>query len=92
MVNKKFMDLLEKALENGKIIVVKSQCNLGAVTDIYETGKYLVQRGAVLATDMTKEAVLAKLSYLLEKKLPPYKIRLLMTINLKGELTEKLEF
>jgi hypothetical protein len=33
--------------------------------------------GAVLATDMTKEAVMAKISYLLAKNLPIHKIKLL---------------
>jgi hypothetical protein len=45
--------------------------------------------GAILSLDMTKEAILAKLSYLLGKGLTISKTKILMMTSLKGELTEK---
>lgn len=85
------MSLLEGAMAKGTLVVVMSQCNLGSVTDVYETGKVLIAKGAILASDMSKEAVLAKVSYLLGKGLPLDKVKLLMMINMKGELTEKIQ-
>lgn len=47
--------------------------------------------GAILSLDMTKEAILAKLSYLLGKGLTITKTKILMMTSLKGELTEKVD-
>ena len=82
---------VEAGLKNGVLVVVMSQCRHGLVTEEYEAGKKLISMGAVLGADMTKEAILAKLSYLLAKKLPLHKLKVLMNINLKGELTEPNE-
>jgi L-asparaginase/Glu-tRNA(Gln) amidotransferase subunit D len=48
------------------------------VNDLYETGKALVEMGAVLAFDMTTESVLAKLSYLMGKQYSNEKIKMMM--------------
>jgi len=69
--------------------VVTSQCKTGSVSNSYLAGKFLIEKGAVLATDMTRETILAKLNYLLNKNFSVEKIKLLMMINLKGELTEQ---
>ena len=55
-----------------------TQCAEGGVNDLYETGRYLVDLGAVLAFDMTFECITAKLSYLLGKKYPIVKIKEMM--------------
>ena len=65
-----------------------TQCAEGGVNDLYETGRYLVDLGAVLAFDMTFECITAKLSYLLGKKYPIVKIKEMMMMNLNGELTD----
>ena len=82
------MNLIEHAINNDVIIVIMSQCQEGGVNDLYETGRYLTKIGAVLAFDMTTECVLAKLSYLLGKKYSISKIKKLMSLNLRGELTD----
>lgn len=69
--------------------MVTSQCKTGSVSNSYQAGKFLIEKGAVLATDMTRETILAKLNYLLNKNFSVEKIKLLMMINLKGELTEQ---
>ena len=61
------MGILKQAIENDVIIVIMTQCREGGVNDLYETGRALVELGAVLAYDMTLECVLAKLAYLLGK-------------------------
>jgi L-asparaginase len=58
------------------------------VNDLYETGKALVEMGAVLAFDMTTESVLAKLSYLMGKQYSNEKIKMMMMQNLRGEMTD----
>ena len=65
-----------------------TQCREGGVNDLYETGRALVELGAVLAFDMTLECVLAKLAYLLGKGYSDDKIKQLMMKDLRGELTD----
>lgn len=65
-----------------------TQCKEGGVNDLYETGKALVDMGAVLAFDMTTESVLSKLSYLMGKQYSIEKIKMMMMQNLRGELTD----
>ena len=85
-------ELIDQALEKNKLIIVMTQCREGMVSDTYEAGKNLISKGAILASDMTREACLAKTSYLLGKNIPIDKIKILMALNLKGELTEKIDF
>ena len=65
-----------------------SQCHKGSVNDLYETGRALVDLGAVLGQDMTVECCYAKLAYLLGKGYSIDKIRKMMMTSLKGELTD----
>ena len=55
---------------------------------MYETGRALINLGAILAYDMTVECIYAKLSYLLGKKYSISKVKMMMMKNLKGELTD----
>ncbi|GAA5860010.1 hypothetical protein JCM8547_003057 [Rhodosporidiobolus lusitaniae] len=84
-------DLLQAfrdAADVGVVIVNVTQCVKGSVApDIYETGRALAAAGVVGGGDMTTEAALAKLSYLLTKDLSPAQIRKLLPQPLRGELT-----
>ncbi|TFK30104.1 L-asparaginase [Coprinopsis marcescibilis] len=85
---KDVIDALKKACDRGIIIVAISQCMKGAVSDAYETGRTLMQSGAVPGIDMTPECALSKLAYLLAKpELSLKEVRELMGIPLRGELT-----
>lgn len=87
---KDLLDVLREAAERGVVIVNISQCIQGEVSAIYEVGKTLEKVGVVAGADMTPEAALTKLSYLLAKKeLGPDQIRRLMGTSLRGELTER---
>ncbi|GAA6034872.1 hypothetical protein JCM8097_009342 [Rhodosporidiobolus ruineniae] len=78
----------KEASDQGIVIVNVTQCVTGSVApDIYETGRALAAVGVVGGGDMTTEAALAKLSYLLSKGLNPDQVRKLLVQPLRGELT-----
>ncbi|XP_039752249.1 L-asparaginase-like [Pararge aegeria] len=80
---------IEKAVKNNVLVVNVTQCINGTVQGkaIYETGLLLVECGVVPAFDMTAEAALAKLSYVLTKTELSYQEKVeLMKTNIRGEL------
>ncbi|XP_013189584.2 L-asparaginase [Amyelois transitella] len=80
---------IERAVKNNVLVVNVTQCFNGTVLGkaIYETGLLLVECGVVPAFDMTSEAVLAKLSYVLSKTELSYQQKVeLMKTNIRGEL------
>ncbi|KAG6865920.1 hypothetical protein C0991_010421 [Blastosporella zonata] len=82
------MQALKEACDRGVIVVAITQCTKGSVSDVYETGRTLLQAGVVSGNDMTPECALTKLSYLLSKQeLSIDEVRDLMTTSLRGELT-----
>ncbi|TQV87375.1 asparaginase [Aliikangiella coralliicola] len=80
--------LLKQASDNGVVIVNCTQCYKGAV-DMkgYETGHRLLDIGIVSGYDMTPEATLTKLSYLLSSNCTVEQIKQKMQLNLRGELS-----
>ncbi|XP_068216097.1 L-asparaginase-like isoform X1 [Palaemon carinicauda] len=82
------MDVLQEATERGVILVNITQCMHGAVDSIYETGEALVDAGVTAGLDMTPEAALTKLSYVLAKRDLDYETKKkMMMSNLRGEMT-----
>ncbi len=51
------------------------------------TGRVLLEAGVVSAADMTTEATVTKLGYLLGSGLPNSEVGRLMGVNLRGEMT-----
>lgn len=79
---------LQKAKEQEIIVVNCSQCIKGKVDmSGYATGNALRQAGVISGHDMTLEAALTKLHYLLSQSLSYKEICQLMEKSLRGELT-----
>ncbi|XP_065199324.1 L-asparaginase 1-like [Sycon ciliatum] len=82
---------LHEATERDVLIVNCTQCVHGGVVDSYAVGKTLVKAGLISGSDMTLEAALTKLAYVLGKQaLSHQERRKLMHDNLRGELTVNL--
>ena len=86
--DRKLISALKSANDRGVIIVNCTQCLKGTVNmEDYATGSALSKAGVISGFDMTLEAALAKLSFLLNQKLSVPKIKKMMQTDLRGELT-----
>jgi L-asparaginase len=82
------LNALAEATGRGVVIVNCTQCLRGTVRmGTYATGSALLRAGVISGVDMTPEAALAKMFYLLGQNLSADEIRQQMQSNLKGELT-----
>jgi L-asparaginase len=86
--DKWFTDLLKNAINSGKVILDISQCKVGTVElGRYETSKELKDMGVANGYDMTYEAAITKMMYLLGQYKEPAIIKELLETDLRGELT-----
>jgi L-asparaginase len=86
--DKWFTDLLKNAINSGKVILDISQCKVGTVElGRYETSKELKDMGVANGYDMTYEAAITKMMYLLGQYREPLMIKELLETDLRGELT-----
>lgn len=86
--SKQILDPLKAANEQGIVVVNCTQCTQGKV-DMkgYANGQVLADVGVVSGSDMTPEAALAKLHFLLSQSYSYDEINHLMQQDLRGELT-----
>jgi len=77
-----------QAIDQGCFVVVSSQCAFGqADLSIYEVGRAAMDVGAMSAYDMTSEAALVKLAWVLGHTREPDRVKEMMNINYVGEMS-----
>lgn len=83
-----FLNALRQSIKNGKLILDISQCRGGSVElGRYETSRQLREMGVVSGFDMTFEAAVTKLMFLLGSGKPLDVIARTLPLNFRGELT-----
>ncbi|KAE8147044.1 asparaginase-domain-containing protein [Aspergillus avenaceus] len=83
------INVLADAIKRGIVIVNVTQCLTGSVSPVYATGMSLSRAGVVAGLDLTTEAALTKLAYLLAlPNATPESVARDMSRSLRGELTE----
>lgn len=83
-----FLAALRAAIQRGITIIDITQCDGGSVElGRYETSTELLEMGVVSGHDMTFEATLAKLMFLLAQQPSAARLRKLLETPLRGELT-----
>ena len=78
---------LKEAIDRGVVVVNVSQCLSGFVEqEKYETGLALKRIGVLSGKDLTTEAAVTKLMYLLGRKITPDEVKQMMIEPLRGEM------
>ncbi|MFA0112129.1 asparaginase [Vibrio sp. 10N.261.46.E11] len=86
--NQELLQHLKDASERGVIVVNLTQCLAGKVNmGGYATGCALAESGVISGYDMTPEAALAKLHYLLSQDLSYEEVKAQMRLVLRGEMS-----
>ena len=86
--NEWFIRVLKEAIDRGVIILNITQCGGGKVSmELYETGLRLQKIGILCGHDMTTEAAVTKLMYVLGLGLSDAQTRALLRRPLRGEFT-----
>lgn len=81
-----WIDSIKRATDAGIPVVVTSQCLRGRINDrVYDTGRYMLDAGAIEGEDMLPEVALVKLMWVLGNR--PDEVETLMRTSIAGEIS-----
>lgn len=82
-----FTEKIKKIVENKIIVLNVSQCNVGSVDmGLYETSLDLLNIGVISGRDITIEAAITKLMFLLGQNLTHSQVKKMLLKSLRGEI------
>lgn len=82
-----FIEKLRGAVERGVVVLNVTQCSAGSVDmGVYETSLGLIEAGVLSGKDITTEAAIAKLMFLLGQQYTKQEIEEYLSKSLRGEI------
>lgn len=87
-IDGRLTSVIRDAVNRGIVVVNVSQCVSGFVSPVYAPGTQLGRAGVIFGLDLTAEAALTKLSYLLALDISVEEINERLSQSLRGEMTE----
>jgi glutamyl-tRNA(Gln) amidotransferase subunit D len=83
-----WIDSIRKATEKDIPVIITSQCLRGRICDrVYDTGRYMLEAGAMEGGDMLPEVAMVKLMWVLANASSKEEVRMLMEAPLAGEIS-----
>jgi glutamyl-tRNA(Gln) amidotransferase subunit D len=89
-VSEQIYPAIERAIEDGIVVAMCSQCIWGRVhMNVYSAGRDLIRMGVLPLDDMLAETALVKMMWAFGNETSPDKVRTMMVENLAGEFSTR---